>query len=116
MDHNYKPQAAEHQKNWQTPLADGFVAETSDDDAQGAGDRSEISGGRLKERPELAHHLQNDSSILAIAVGIDTYTQGHKMGDFDLVIGFIRAGSTNTSTHSCGPLSFPLRRWQASVL
>lgn len=60
--------AAKHQRNLASPLADRPVVETSDDEIT---DRSfDADGaGRLKEKPELAHHVQNDSSILALAVG-----------------------------------------------
>jgi di- and tripeptidase len=45
-----------------------LAAETSDDEA--VTDRSfDTEGARLKEKPELSHHFQNDSSILALAVG-----------------------------------------------
>jgi di- and tripeptidase len=56
----------------QTFLADRSAAETSDDDKYEITDRAsgdEVDAAKLKARPELAHHLQNDSSILTLAVG-----------------------------------------------
>lgn len=53
-------------------LAVRSVAETSDDDFYEVTDRasgSEVDAPKLKARPKLAHHLQNDSSILTLAVG-----------------------------------------------
>ncbi|KAG9239144.1 hypothetical protein BJ875DRAFT_366353 [Amylocarpus encephaloides] len=64
--------AIAHPPTFQTPLADRSTAAISEDDeVYDIGDR--VEGGievvRRKERPELAHHLQNDSSILTLAVG-----------------------------------------------
>ena len=50
-------------------VADPSVAEASDDDVYEITDRAADDDGTLKTRPELAHHLQNDSSILTLAVG-----------------------------------------------
>ncbi|KAH8684270.1 hypothetical protein BGZ60DRAFT_366772 [Tricladium varicosporioides] len=55
-------------------LADRSTANTSEEDEiYEITTRAENGGGEgtahLKERPELAHHLQNDSSILTLAVG-----------------------------------------------
>lgn len=45
------------------------TTEASDDETyEGTGRTSAESSAHLKERPELAHHLQNDSSILTLAV------------------------------------------------
>ena len=55
------------------PIADTTPAEASDDELPyEVLNRAEEDGpstARLKEKPELAHHLQNDSSILTLAVG-----------------------------------------------
>ncbi len=59
----------------QTPAAvntDEDTVDTSDDEEPyEITDRTtaDLSPGRAKEKPELLHHLQNDSSILALAVG-----------------------------------------------
>jgi di- and tripeptidase len=47
--------------------ANQSLAETSDDEAYEATDRDDTY--KLKDAPELAHHLQNDSSILSLTVG-----------------------------------------------
>lgn len=64
--------AARAIKTQHTFLADRSVAETSDDESYEITDRAsgdEVDAAKLKARPELAHHLQNDSSILTLAVG-----------------------------------------------
>lgn len=64
--------AAAQQQDLNTTIADAALAEASDDEPFEFTDRAENSDDldvRLKDRPELAHHLQNDSSILALAVG-----------------------------------------------
>lgn len=48
-------------------VADKTIADTSDDEAFEVTDRT--NQAKVGETPELAHHLQNDSSILALAVG-----------------------------------------------
>lgn len=59
-------QALERSSN--TPT-DSSAAEASDDETYDVTDRTSAeSSAHLKERPELAHHLQNDSSILTLAV------------------------------------------------
>ena len=63
---------AAHQQKLHIPLADRSAAEISDDDPPyETTDRApqDAETPRLKEAPELAHHLQNDSSILTLAVG-----------------------------------------------
>jgi di- and tripeptidase len=68
-------------------LADQSVAEASDDDAFDVTDRAQTGGDddpdnvKLKERPELAHHLQYDSSILTLAVGERYLYAGTQDGD-----------------------------------
>lgn len=47
---------------------DPSVAEASDDDSYEASRSPPGAAALLKEKPELAHHLQNDSSILALVV------------------------------------------------
>lgn len=63
--------AAEHQRNFNAPLTDHSTVDTSDEDTYEITDRSfEADDERFaKEKPELAHHVQNDSSILALTVG-----------------------------------------------
>jgi di- and tripeptidase len=62
--------AAIHSQNFATPLADGPAAEGSDDETYEITNRVvDERATRLKEKPELLHHLQNDSSILTLAVG-----------------------------------------------
>jgi di- and tripeptidase len=54
------------------PLADPPVTEASDDEIYEIPDRADNGNDadeKLKTRPELAHHLQNESSILTLAVG-----------------------------------------------
>jgi len=68
----------------QTFLADRSVAETSDDESYEIADRAssdDIDTSKLKERPELAHHLQNDSSILALTVGDNFIYAGTQDGE-----------------------------------
>jgi di- and tripeptidase len=67
----FAPRTAAHeQTTFPAPLTDLSTAEASDDEAYEITDRSSAEAAtRLKERPELAHHLQNDSSILTLAVG-----------------------------------------------
>lgn len=52
-------------------IADRSAAITSDDETFEPTDRAlgPVDATTLKERPELAHYLQNDSSILTLAVG-----------------------------------------------
>lgn len=50
-------------------IADPSVANNSDEDEENYADRTDTEVPQSKDRPELAHHLQNDSSILALAVG-----------------------------------------------
>lgn len=53
-------------------LADRSGVDTSEDEPFEVTDRAsgdEVDTAKLKARPELAHHLQNDSSILTLAVG-----------------------------------------------
>jgi di- and tripeptidase len=64
--------AASHPQTLPIHLSDRFAAASSDDDeVYEITDRSDdgVEIVRGKEKPELAHHLQNDSSILALAVG-----------------------------------------------
>lgn len=67
------------------PLADiSTVAEASDDEPYEVLNRAEddtVPISRLKEKPELAHHLQNDSSILALAVGKQYLFAGTQDGE-----------------------------------
>jgi di- and tripeptidase len=66
-----------------TFLTDKSVTETSDDEAYEITDRAsndEIDA-ELKKRPELAHHLQNDSSILSLAVGDQFIYAGTQDGE-----------------------------------
>jgi di- and tripeptidase len=63
---------AAHQHTLHVPLADRSAVETSDDEPPFATtDRASNDAETvpLKEGPELAHRLQNDSSILTLAVG-----------------------------------------------
>jgi di- and tripeptidase len=55
-----------------TFLTDNSVPENSDEERYEITDRAsgeEVDPGKPKAHPELAHHLQNDSSILTLAVG-----------------------------------------------
>src|SRR4051812_42662618 len=64
--------AAAHPPILPVHISDRSTATASDDDeVYEVTDRSEDGAEivRGKERPELAHHLQNDSSILALVVG-----------------------------------------------
>ncbi|TVY47861.1 putative di- and tripeptidase [Lachnellula occidentalis] len=63
------------------PNADTSAAHTSDDESYEVTDDREPDTGRLKEKPELAHHLQNDSSILALAVGDQYIYAGTQDGE-----------------------------------
>ncbi len=66
----FRDRSAEHERNLASPLANLSPAEASDDDVYEITDRgSDSVGPRLKESPELFHNVQNDSSILALAVG-----------------------------------------------
>jgi di- and tripeptidase len=52
-----------------TPLTDSFAADTGDDEPYEVTNRTDDAPeAGLKEKPELLHHLQNDSSILTLAV------------------------------------------------
>jgi di- and tripeptidase len=76
--------AASHRQTLPTHLSDRSAATTSDDDeVYEVTNRSE-DGGEVfwgKEKPELAHHLQNDSSILALAVGDQFIYAGTQDGE-----------------------------------
>jgi di- and tripeptidase len=64
--------AAAQLGNSNTPHADTVTAGVSDDEPYDIADRAETSDdidAKLETRPELTHHLQNDSSILTLAVG-----------------------------------------------
>jgi di- and tripeptidase len=68
------------------PLADRLVAEASDEEPYEITDRTVDDHGEqlddlIQERPELAHHLQNDSSILTLAVGDDFIYAGTQDGE-----------------------------------
>jgi di- and tripeptidase len=66
----FAARAAPYSQNFAAPLADRPAADASDDETFEIADRSvDESASRLKEKPELLHHLQNDSSILTLAVG-----------------------------------------------
>lgn len=58
-------------QGWAEPLADTITGEVSEDEQFAYTDRSSqgLDTTRLKEKPALLHHLQNDSSILTLAVG-----------------------------------------------
>lgn len=74
--------AAEHQKNLAAPLADRPVAEASDEEIYEITHRAvDPATGRVKQAPELAHHVQNDSSILALAVGESYIYAGTQDGE-----------------------------------
>jgi di- and tripeptidase len=62
-------------------LTDQTIAGASDDELTDElrGDEPDVS--KLKARPALAHHLQNDSSILALAVGERYIYAGTQDGD-----------------------------------
>ena len=66
----FAARAATHSQNFLAPLTYRPAADTSDDEAYEITDRTvDEQTTRLKEKPELLHHLQNDSSILTLAVG-----------------------------------------------
>jgi di- and tripeptidase len=62
--------AAAHSRTLAIPLTDTSAADDSDDEAYEITDQTsdDAPGAKLKEKPELLHHLQNDSSILTLAV------------------------------------------------
>lgn len=66
MAHIQSPRIPAHERI-ANAIANASIADTSDDDSHDITDRSTSS--TAKARPELAHHLQNDSSILTLAVG-----------------------------------------------
>jgi di- and tripeptidase len=64
--------AAEHRQDLGSPVADRPAAELSDDETYEVTDRSfdtDGDGGHFKEKPDCVHSVQNDSSILTLAVG-----------------------------------------------
>ena len=70
----FAARSASYSQNFAAPLpdlqADSSTAEGSEEETNGITDRTvDESATRLKEKPELLHHLQNDSSILTLAVG-----------------------------------------------
>jgi di- and tripeptidase len=71
--------AATYSHNFATPLADRSVAEASDDETYDIAVRT-VDAIHLKEKPELLHHLQNDSSILTLAVGDNLLYAGTQDG------------------------------------
>jgi len=72
--------ASQIQENIIAPLANKLQAEGSDDEYP-VTDRSTSDASRLGEKPELLHHLQNDSSILTLAVGDKYIYAGTQDGD-----------------------------------
>lgn len=62
------------------PLTNILQAEGSDDEYP-ITDRSASTASRVNEKPELLHHLQNDSSILTLAVGDKYIYAGTQDGD-----------------------------------
>ena len=67
----FAARVATRQQTPKTALTDPPVTDTSDeepDEATGV-ENGEDLNAEVKRRPELSHHLQNDSSILALAVG-----------------------------------------------
>jgi di- and tripeptidase len=62
---------ASYAQNFASPPADRpAAADVSDDETYEITDRTgDESTNRVSEKPELLHHLQNDSSILTLAIG-----------------------------------------------
>ena len=78
----FAARAASYSQNFLNPLADRFPADASDDETFEITDRTvDESSTRLKEKPELLHHLQNDSSILTLAVGDKLLYAGTQDGE-----------------------------------
>lgn len=71
MDSVSAARSPTHQPTSNSPLANRRVAGASDDEPFETADENgeDLTAAALKERPELVHHLQNDSSILTLAVG-----------------------------------------------
>jgi di- and tripeptidase len=67
----FRARAAVRARSLAAPLADPTTAEASDDEQSEPTDpfSDDTAARSLKEKPDLAHHLQNDSSILTLAVG-----------------------------------------------
>jgi di- and tripeptidase len=77
-------QSRTSQPTFASALADRTVAGVSDeetDENRAADDDNPPDVSKLKARPTLAHHLQNDSSILALAVGERYIYAGTQDGD-----------------------------------
>jgi di- and tripeptidase len=73
---------ASYSQNLATPLADRPAADASDDETYEITDRTvDENTTRLKEKPELLHHLQNDSSILTLAIGDKLLYAGTQDGE-----------------------------------
>lgn len=75
---------AAQQQSSNTPLANNAIAEVSDDEPYETTDRAENSDdldAKRSARPELAHHLQDNSSILSLAVGDRFIYAGTQDGD-----------------------------------
>jgi di- and tripeptidase len=73
---------ASYSQNLATTLADRPAADASDDETYEITDRTvDDNTTRLKEKPELLHHLQNDSSILTLAVGDKLLYAGTQDGE-----------------------------------
>lgn len=64
------------------PLPDASADSTSDEDSyEAANQDTRVENGQLKERPELIHSLEHDSSILALAVGDSNIYVGTQDGE-----------------------------------
>ena len=67
----FRAGSAARARSLAAPVTDPTTAEGSDDEQSEPTDpfSNDTAVRSLKEKPELAHHLQNDSSILTLAVG-----------------------------------------------
>ncbi|KAI6711758.1 hypothetical protein JHW43_005710 [Diplocarpon mali] len=91
-----RPLAGAARNDLAAPLTDLSIADSSDEDPYEITNRAEhdTAPSRQDQRPDLAHHLQNDSSILTLAVGSRFIYAGTQDGEivvwslasFELVI------------------------------